>query len=67
MRLAAHVGLVLEQLQTEPDVYDAIVVVLTGDDGWLSECTSALKTLQKTQGDRLPPVRAYLHKADDQA
>lgn len=57
---------VLGQLQTEPETYDAIVVVLTGDDDWLCECTAALKRLQQTQGDRLPPVRAYLHKADDQ-
>lgn len=57
--------LVLDQLKEEPESYDAIVIVLTGDDDWLCACTAALRALQKTHGDRLPPVRAYLHKAEE--
>ena len=56
---------VFEQLRSESDFYDAIVVVLTNDDEWLCECAERLRELRKAYGDRMPLVRAYLHKSDD--
>ena len=57
--------LVLSMLQHDPPLYEAIVVVLTGDDDWLCDCTVALRKLQDTHAHELPPIRAFLHKADD--
>ena len=58
--------LMFSLLQEDFRAYDAIVVVLTGDDEWLCECTNGLMQLEKDHRNELPPVRAYLHRTEDE-
>ncbi len=61
--------LLLDVLKEDAQLYNAFIVILTGDDEedcqWLCDCTIALRNLQKLDGG-LPKVGAYLHKAEDQ-
>ena len=56
---------VLNVLQDDSPLYEAIIIVLTGEDKWLVDCTEPLLKLQRTHAQRLPRVRAFLHTADD--
>lgn len=58
--------LMFSLLEEDSRAYDAIVVVLNGDDDWLCDCTAGLMQLEKDHKDDLPPVRAYLHRTDDE-
>ncbi|GEM_PF-3389567 len=56
---------VATRLKKDHSAYDALVVILNGDDDWLDECSAWLDEMEINSVDALPPIGAYCHKSED--
>ena len=55
----------MKRLTQGKSPYDALIVILNGDRAWRDECEVWLDQLETNHSDRLPPIGAYCHRAEN--
>lgn len=56
---------VSKRLTSSDSHYDALIVILNGDDQWYDECSEWLDQMEESQREAIPVIGAYCHRTEN--